>query len=283
MSKGSDPVNSSLFKSFRFESFGVNVVVESDSKVLLETAREIVEDAFATSATIFDTGGVDPSHTFRITKVDGQFILYKDGSLRETGESEKNFFNYLNSVLRLEVAEFAVDKVFVHSGAVAHNGLALLLPGTSGSGKSTLTAELVRNGAEYYSDEYAVLNADGLLEPFPRKITLKSKGSDESGNVSAGDLGGTAGSEPAPVGMIVFTRFEDDGRWEPEYLSQGSAIMELIPNTLTTRKNPAFALKVLDLAAQRAIMLKSLRGDAKSFAQFLLDFFDKNTKLAKMT
>jgi len=283
MSIGRNPVTSGLFKSFRFESFGVNVVVESDSAELLSMARGTVKDAFADSAVIFDSDGQDPTHVFGVTKLGDKFVLYRNGSERESGRSERNFFNYLNSSLRLEVAEHAVDKVFVHSGVIEHNGKALLLPGTSGSGKSTLTAELVRSGAVYYSDEYAVLNAEGKVEPFARKLSLDSDGSNGPRNVTAEELGGVAGVGPKPVGMILFTHYDEAGEWGPEYLSIGTSIMELIPNTLTMRKNPGFALNVLDLAAQRAIILKSPRGDAKTFAQILLDFFDKNTKLAKMT
>lgn len=283
MSIGRNSVTSSLFKSFRFESFGVNVVVESDDAKLLSTARETVRDAFADSAQIFESLGDHSEHLFGITREAGRFVLYKNGTQCESGESERNFFNYLNSLLRLEVAEFAEDKVFLHAGSVEYNGRALLLPGTSGSGKSTLTAELVRNGARYYSDEYAVLNSEGLVEPFARKLSLDRGGEKGPQNVSAEELGGRTGKDPIPVGMVLFTRFDENAEWTPEELTAGEAIMALIPNTLTMRKNPAFALKVLDLAAQRAIILKSLRGDAKTFAQFLLDFFDKNTKLAKMT
>jgi hypothetical protein len=56
--------------------------------------------------------------------------------------------------------------------------------------------------------------------------------------------------------------------------------MELLPSTMTTRKAPAFSLKVLDLVVRRAIMYKSPRGDAKEIAKFLLEFFENNTKLA---
>lgn len=284
MSKGRNPASSGLHKRFGFSSFGVGVTVESDQSELLLTARAVVHEAFGETASFFESAeGLPQDHVFGITKEKGVFVLYKNGQLQETGESERNFFNYLNSLLRLEVAEFAVERVFIHSGVVEQNGLALLLPGISGSGKSTLTAELVRQGAVYYSDEYAVIDGDGLVWPFPRNLSLDVDGPDGEQKVSAASLGGRSGTLPIQVGMVLFTRFEKPGEWEPEYLSPGAGIMELIPNTLTLRKNPAFALKVLDLAAQRAIILKSPRGEAKSFAQFLLNFFDKNTKLAKMT
>ena len=66
----------------------------------------------------------------------------------------------------VHVANYAPDRVFVHAGVVAWRGRALVLPGTSFAGKTTLVAELVRAGAIYYSDEYAVLDEQGRVHPY---------------------------------------------------------------------------------------------------------------------
>jgi hypothetical protein len=42
----------------------------------------------------------------------------------------------------------------------------MVLPGKSFAGKTTLVAALVRAGAEYWSDEYAVLDANGDVHPY---------------------------------------------------------------------------------------------------------------------
>ena len=59
------------------------------------------------------------------------------------------------------------ERVFVHAGVVGWKGHAIVIPGRSRSGKTTLVAELVKAGAEYYSDEFAVLDAEGRVHPFP--------------------------------------------------------------------------------------------------------------------
>jgi hypothetical protein len=71
----------------------------------------------------------------------------------------------LESDLQLHVAEMARRRVFVHAGVVGWGGQAIVIPGRSYTGKSTLVAALVRAGATYYSDEYAVLDAQGLVTP----------------------------------------------------------------------------------------------------------------------
>src|SRR5207244_3989987 len=61
------------------------------------------------------------------------------------------------SHLQLTVAEHARRRVFVHAGVVGWKDRAILIPGLSHSGKTTLVERLIRAGATYYSDEYAVL------------------------------------------------------------------------------------------------------------------------------
>ena len=66
------------------------------------------------------------------------------------------------------------------------------LPGHSFSGKSTLVAALVRAGAVYYSDEFAVLDPDGFVHPYAKALSL-----DVARQVE--ELGGVAGDEPLPA------------------------------------------------------------------------------------
>lgn len=283
MSKERNIVQRDFDTRFCFESYGVRIGLASDDDDLLDEARQTVEKAFGTSAKIFESCESHVDRVFGVSYENGQFCLYKDGSMVSAGQSRRNFFKYLNSALRLEIAEFAHDRVFIHAGVVGWRGHAIVIPGTSFSGKSTLTAELVKAGAEYYSDEYAVAGADGTISPFPRHISMRYFGGTREKDVSIEALGGKQGTANIPVGMVLFTSFTRKAVWEPEQMSVGSGIMELIPNTLTIHRDPAFSLKVLDLVARRAIIVKSMRGDAKKFAKLLLEFFDNNYKLAKMT
>lgn len=269
---------------FFFASYGVTVEVEAAGSALLEKGRRVVTEAFGRRFEIFegdkDTGA---NVRFGLEREGGKYWLYRDGVGIADSRSEKILFKYFNSMLRLEVAEHAVDRVFIHAGVVGWNGSAMVLPGTSFAGKSTLTAELVRLGAEYYSDEYAVVRPDGLIEPFPRHLSIRTDGGKREITVSAEEIGGRVGTEAIAPGMVLFTSYQKRRSWMPEILTAGDGIMELIPNTLSFRRDPAFSLKVLDLVAQRAIMVRSPRGDARKFAKFLLEFFENNTKLARIT
>ena len=69
----------------------------------------------------------------------------------------------LESDLQLHVAEQARRRLFVHAGVVGWKGRAIVIPGRSFTGKTTLVAELVRAGASYYSDEYALIDSRGKI------------------------------------------------------------------------------------------------------------------------
>src|SRR6266849_5894476 len=65
------------------------------------------------------------------------------------------------SHVQLTVAEYAPRRIFVHAGVVGWKDRAILIPGMSYSGKTTLVDQLIRAGATYYSDEYAVVDPGG--------------------------------------------------------------------------------------------------------------------------
>ena len=94
-------------------------------------------------------------------------------------------------------------------GCRRHEGRAILLPGPTHAGKSTLVAELVRRGAPYFSDEYALIDADGRVHPYPRPLLLRD-GSGYDQPRLATELGGMVAHEPLPAGLIVGVRHAPD-------------------------------------------------------------------------
>jgi hypothetical protein len=268
---------------FCFESYGVRVKIESNSRRLLEEVRQVAMAALVDRVVFIDNPGKPLKHTFGVAFDGAKYILYINGSRISDNPSAKAFFKYLNSRIRIEVAEYAKSNVFLHAGVVGRNGYAILMPANSYAGKTTLTAELVRNGAEYYSDEYAVLDESGKVHPFARKLSMRGPKAGEEKQVSAEELGGRSGETPIPVGMVLLTNFEKGASWNPKVLSPGKGILEIIPQTIPILQSAEFSLKVLDLVARRAIIVQSPRGDAKNFAKTLLAFFDSHTKLAEVT
>src|SRR6266700_1389758 len=102
--------------------------------------------------------------------------LYAGAARLARTKALEELFEPLESDLQMFVAEWARRRVFVHAGVVGWRGQAIVIPGMSFSGKSTLVAALVRAGATYYSDEYAVFDARGRVHPYARKLSLRMEG-----------------------------------------------------------------------------------------------------------
>jgi len=150
----------------------------------------------------------------------------------------KALLDRLTSELTVYVAEHAEDRVFVHAGVVGWNGQALLLPGTSFAGKTTLVAELVRCGATYYSDEYAVLDERGNVHPYARNLQMREPGGRVQRPVSVAQLSGIAGREALPVSHVVFSRYVAGARWTPEPISAGRAALEMMRHAIQCSMRP---------------------------------------------
>ena len=73
----------------------------------------------------------------------------------------------LESNMHFQVALAAQDFLFVHAGVVQWKGQAIVVPGRTETGKSSLVMALVKAGGEYFSDEYAVLDREGRVHPYP--------------------------------------------------------------------------------------------------------------------
>ncbi|MGH9824794.1 MAG: hypothetical protein ACREDR_16315, partial [Blastocatellia bacterium] len=140
-------------------------------------------------------------------------------------------FDLFESDLQLHVAEAARGRVFVHSGVVAWNGKAILVPGRSFSGKTTLVKELVRAGATYYSDEYAVLDRRGRVYPYPKPLAIRNSGSQIQTKVTVESLGGSRGDGPVPVGLVAVCTYKEGAKWRPRSLSAGQGALALLANT----------------------------------------------------
>ena len=168
----------------------------------------------------------------------------------------------LESDLHLYLAEWARWRVFVQAGVVGWNGKAILVPGGDSSGKSTLVAEMVRAGATYYSDQYAVLDWRGRVHPFARPIRLRENGGERQTRYEAEDLGGIAGEKPLPVGLVVASEFRATARWRPRRLSPGQGVLALLANTMSARHKPELAFNTLWQVVANVPVLKGVRGEA---------------------
>lgn len=263
-------------RPFRFESFGVNIEITSNQPDMLPEAEAVSRKSLLGNVQKMTGRRID--HRFELTRTPyGTYRLAQNGVGIASGRSRKKFFKFYDSMIRVAVGEYAVDRVFMHAGVVGWRGKAIIIPADSFQGKSTLVSELVRSGAEYYSDEFAIFDADGLVHPFTRDLSMRTAdGRYIPYDLTVEELGGTYGVEPIPVGLVLLTGYVPGGRWSPKILSAGQGLMEMIPHAMSIRHRPDFTIQVLNNIASRAIIASSQRGTAEKFVKTLLKFVDKH-------
>lgn len=171
--------------------------------------------------------------------------------------------------LRKALALHARRRLFVHAGVVAWRGGAIVLPGPSMAGKTRLVAQLVMAGADYLSDECAVLDERGLVHPFAKPLSIRDPQGRQS-DVRVESLGGRAARSPLPVRLVLLTRFRDGSKWKPRRLAAGVGALEIMRHAVAARLRPELALSVLGAVALSAPVFKSLRPDAERVADQIL-------------
>jgi hypothetical protein len=199
-------------------------------------------------------------------------LLYRDADLLVRTRHLDEALDAFAADVQLHVAEHATQRVFVHAGAVGWRGRAIVLPGRSFSGKTTMVEHLVRAGATYYSDDYAVFDAKGRLHPFPRELSIRHNGAHTQERHSVESLGGTAGEQPLPVGLVVVTEYSAGVRgWRPRTLSTGQGVLELMSHAVAARRTPEAVFEALHHVTAGAEVLKGRRGEAELVAARILE------------
>ena len=197
-------------------------------------------------------------------------LLYAGAQLIARSLDPEAVFERFESDLQLYVAERAPRRIFVHAGVVGWKGRAVVIPGGSLSGKTTLVAELVRAGADYYSDEYAVIDRDGRVHPYARPLAVREGDGLRQTRRTVGEFGGRAGEGPLPVGLVIVSRYERGTKWRPRPLTPGECVLELLSNTVPARRSPARAMSVLTKAAAGAAAFAGPRGEAAVAARAIM-------------
>ena len=198
-------------------------------------------------------------------------VLYADSTRIARDAALNRVLATLETDLHRYTAEATSDMTFLHAGVVGWQGSAIVFPGRSLSGKTTLVREMLRLGATYYSDEFAVVDSSGLVHPFARPLGIREDSSYAQTKYSAEELGATSGVKPLPMGMAVICKYEAGARWQPAPLSQGQGALELLANSVAVRSQPDQTLRRLQKLVRHTIFIQGTRGEAHKAAASILN------------
>ena len=244
------------------EAYGVPVELRAHDPELLGALRGVAPPG----ASITEPGAARA--VYSIVENDGSYLLLADDARLAERAQLAEILVLLESALHFHIAVAARTRLFIHAGVVGWHGGAIILPGRTHAGKSSLVAALVRAGATYYSDEYAVLDDEGFVHPFARALGMR----DEMGRTHRVDPRtiGAVGETPLPVTRVVATRHVAGGTWYAAPMSPGETVLALLDNTLAARNRPADALRILAAVARRAPGIRGERGDATAAVEQIL-------------
>jgi ABC-type cobalamin/Fe3+-siderophores transport system ATPase subunit len=255
-----------------FRCHGARIGIRVNDPVLLDRIR----DNLPPGTNFSGSPVVDTLYSLLVEKNEARscvrrFSLVYVGSTRlaRTLEPEEAL-DTLSRSLPFGVAISSPRKLFVDAGVVASRRGAIVLLGPRGSGRSSLVKVLVRAGATYYSDRYAVIDTRAQVHPFPTPL----ESSEENGALPQPDgaqLDGRIGRAPVPIKLIVVTAFAPGARWSPKRLSPAQAVLALLEHTVLARPRTDFALAVLRQVALGAVTLAGRRGEAATVVEQLLN------------
>jgi hypothetical protein len=254
-------------QGFRFSLFGVRLAVLGDSAAAKEALDRHVVPWVPRAA--FDGETADRLVQVRRASDGAGVEVLVDGVVAAAAPTPLAAIPWVQRALDEAVVQRQRDIAVVHCGVVAHRGRAILLPGPTRAGKSTLVAELVRRGAPYFSDEYALIDAAGRVHPYPRSLLLRDASDDVRPRLAA-DLGGTVAHEPIPAGLILGVRYAADTTITVRPVSQGEGLLLLLRNTPQVLVDQPWILTPLERTIGSAACYAGLRGEAGEAAAAIL-------------
>lgn len=259
-----DVADMSSTQDFRVDAFGCKLQVQSSCPEAYAILDRYVFPSLPRIA------GVDEPDLFiRIIRDRDHLQLLADNAVVAYASQAISLVPDIIRVLDDAVLQRLTTLRAAHAGTVLWCGRALLLPGVSHAGKSSLVAELLRRGATYFSDEYALIDAEGLVHPYPRPLLVRN-GCPEQLPVLPEECNALVGDAPAPIGWIFALQYLPDAAWSVSPTSQSEALLNLLRNTPHILADSPDMVGAFQRAVAGAVCYAGHRADAVHAASQIL-------------
>ena len=150
-----------------------------------------------------------PDVVFTFEKLNDTFTLSADGKTLWQSEDSRDFPPAFEIHLyRLAVAQMAPRLLSLHASAVSVDDRVCIFAGVSGAGKSSICTAALLKGAGYLTDEFTLLDSDGMVHPFPRPLqwdTIDHPAFSQSDLLDSGLFSKEEYSFPDPDGKIIIS------------------------------------------------------------------------------
>ena len=210
---------------FGIRAFGRDIAVASNCQEALATLERFLLPSMPRIQSEIVGAEID----LRVLRDGHGFRLFCNG----TNEFARDLSALATQAVRLldeAIVKCLTNLTAVHAGAVELAGRALLLPGGTHAGKSALVAELLRRGAAYLSDEYALIDAEGQAHPYPRPLLLRNGGLEQVPFLPE-ECNARVGNAPLMVRWIFALEYDPAAIWQIAPVPQSEALLILLRNT----------------------------------------------------
>lgn len=247
---------------FTISAFGARIGIHLNDETLTEWLGGCVPDrmTFDSSRDVDASISVTASSRNPARKEQFAFVC-GDGYNAAGSQNLEELAADFESQLRFLIAKFARDAAFVHAGVVGWKGRALVIPGSSRSGKSSLVAALIKSGADYISDEHAILDGEGRVLPWCKPISIRGAAQSRQKQVPHSAFGARFVTEPVPVAIVLETRYRPRARWRPAPLTASEIALAMMGHAVAAQLRPEPVMHALTIAAKRARGFRTDRPD----------------------
>jgi hypothetical protein len=259
-----------------FEAFGVSIAVRADPSVLprLEGLAPVPSrpcDPETARHRISIRAHDDGRYSVRYDVRDGEELAPRNHSAWMIGDADLDLaIASLDAHVQSAIGLYAPNHTFIKAGVVAYRDGAVLLPGEVLSGKRTLVAALVKAGCVRYSDDYAVIDDEGLVVPYlrpelPESLHIPVR------NGGPPDTPADSALPPLPIAAVVSAPYWPDSGWNPRRLTPGEAALALVSRAEAVSERPEGAFQAITVAlGAELVAFEGNRGEADAVAPLLL-------------
>jgi hypothetical protein len=202
----------------------------------------------------------------------------------------KELLNHAIWHLHAQASRRTADYLLLHAGAVARDGVGVLLPAARDTGKSTLVAALLRTGFRYLSDELGAIDPiTRQAYPFAKRITLDNEAlrffpgladrMDDRVGIGQGlyqrharpeDLESSV-SGPVVIGALVFPTMNREGTPSLTEIPRAEAVEEMARNCLNLYRYGARGVRLFAAIATGARCFRLEGGNPLERASLLAE------------
>jgi hypothetical protein len=208
-----------------------------------------------------------------LDEVGGVYRLTGDGVVLSSAPDPIEIVGNLIQAIDKTIVENLTTLRAVHAGVVVWREQAMLFPGSTHAGKSTLVAELLRRGATYFSDEYAMVDPEGFVHPYPRPLLMRY-GSPDQRPMLASERNAEIGENAAPISWIFALQYDPRAALTLKEVPQSLALVFLLGNTPHALEQSPDMVSTFRRAVSGARCFAGNRNDAEEAVDQILQLVD---------